>query len=136
MSRRPNILFILTDDQGAWALGAAGNQEILTPHLDRLASVGAYSPNLFCASPVCSPARASILIGLAPSRHGIYDWIRAPILRDGRMEIDERYLTDVVTEGALEFLDRYGQGEQPLHLSVHYTAPHSPWDQDQHPEEL
>ena len=77
MANRPNILFILTDDQGAWALGAAGNREIITPHLDRLASEGAYFPNFFCASPVCSPARASILTGLPPSQHGIHDWIRS-----------------------------------------------------------
>ena len=32
--RRPNVIFVLTDDQGAWALGAAGNQEVLTPNLD------------------------------------------------------------------------------------------------------
>ena len=73
----PNIIFILTDDQGAWALGAAGNQEILTPNLDQLAHDGAYFPNFFCASPVCSPARASILTGLTPSQHGIHDWIRS-----------------------------------------------------------
>ena len=209
MRNRPNIIFILTDDQGAWALGAAGNQEVITPNLDRLASEGTYFPNFFCASPVCSPARASILTGLAPSQHGIHDWIRsgnvpaeqcpkpvmddtsaieylaglptytqlladsgyvcglsgkwhlgdslrpqqgfsywrvipyggseyygAPILRGGQMETDDRYLTEVITEGALDFLERYGQGEQPFYLSVHYTAPHSPWDHDQHPEEL
>ena len=209
MFEHPNIIFILTDDQGAWALGAAGNQEILTPNLDQLAHDGAYFPNFFCASPVCSPARASILTGLTPSQHGIHDWIRsgnvpaeqcpkpfmddtraikylaglptytqiladngyvcgvsgkwhlgdsvqpqqgfsywrvipyggsdyygAPILRDGQIEIDDRYLTDVITEGALDFLDRYGQGEQPFYLGVHYTAPHSPWDAVQHPEDL
>ena len=36
----PNILFILSDDQGAWAMGCAGNEEIVTPSLDRLASTG------------------------------------------------------------------------------------------------
>jgi len=74
---RPNIVFFLADDQGAWALGCAGNAEIRTPNLDRLAAEGIRFTNFFCASPVCSPARASILTGRIPSQHGIHDWIRA-----------------------------------------------------------
>ena len=42
----PNILFILSDDQGAWAMGCAGNEEIVTPNLDRLASTGITYLNL------------------------------------------------------------------------------------------
>ncbi len=73
---RPNVVFILCDDQGAWALGCGGNPEIRTPHLDRLASRGIRFDNFFCTSPVCSPARASLLTGDIPSRHGVHDWIR------------------------------------------------------------
>ena len=73
---RPNVLFILSDDQGAWALGCAGNPEIRTPELDRLAQRGVRFDNFFCTSPVCSPARASLLTGDIPSRHGVHDWIR------------------------------------------------------------
>ena len=51
-----NVVLILTDDQGYWALGSAGNTEIRTPHLDRLAARGMYFDNFFCASPICSPA--------------------------------------------------------------------------------
>jgi arylsulfatase A-like enzyme len=72
----PNILFFLADDQGAWAMHCAGNPEIRTPNLDRLAESGMRFENFFCASPVCSPARASILTGRIPSRHGILDWLR------------------------------------------------------------
>lgn len=72
---KPNIVFILSDDQGAWALGAAGNDEIRTPHLDSLASGGTRLENFFCVSPVCSPARASLLTGQIPSRHGIHDYL-------------------------------------------------------------
>jgi len=74
--KRPNILFILSDDQGAWAMGCAGNTDINTPHLDRLASSGIRFTNFFCTSPVCSPARASILTGQIPSQHGVQDFIR------------------------------------------------------------
>ena len=73
---RPNILLIVSDDQGAWALGCAGNDEIRTPVLDGLARNGVRFANFFCTSPVCSPARASLLTGDIPSRHGVHDWIR------------------------------------------------------------
>ncbi len=73
---RPNVLFILSDDQGAWALGCAGNSEIQTPNLDRLARTGTRMERFFCTSPVCSPARASLLTGMIPSQHGVHDWIR------------------------------------------------------------
>jgi arylsulfatase A-like enzyme len=74
---RPNIIVILTDDQGYWALGCAGNAEIQTPNLDRLAASGIRFENFFCVSPVCSPARASLLTGALPSQHGVHDWLRA-----------------------------------------------------------
>lgn len=76
--RRPNLLFVLTDDQGPWALGCAGNDEIHTPVLDRLAAEGTRLENFFCTSPVCSPARASLMTGQVPSAHGVHDYLRAP----------------------------------------------------------
>lgn len=75
MSGRTNVIFILTDDQGPWALGCTGNSEIRTPNLDRLAAEGMRFENFFCTSPVCSPARASIVSGRIPSQHGVHDWI-------------------------------------------------------------
>ncbi len=76
-SNRPNIVFILSDDQGAWAMNCAGTPELRTPNLDRLAATGIRFENFFCASPVCSPARASILTGQIPSQHGVQDFLRA-----------------------------------------------------------
>ena len=74
-TNRPNILFILADDMGAWALHCAGNTDIRTPNLDRMAQRGVRFDNFFCASPVCSPARASILCGTMPNCHGVLDWL-------------------------------------------------------------
>ena len=74
-TNRPNLLFILTDDQGAWAMGCAGNPEVRSPNLDRLAKQGIRFGNFFCTSPVCSPARASILTGRIPSQHGVHDFL-------------------------------------------------------------
>ena len=200
---RPNVIVFLTDDQGCWAMGCAGNKEIRTPNLDRLARTGTRLENLFCVSPVCSPARASLLTGQIPSQHGIHDWIRggnnaddrgsgspairylqgltaytdilaahgykcglsgkwhlgdsvtpqngftfwrvhagggsnyynAPMIRDGKRYNEPRYLSDAITDNALEFL-RERKSTSPFYLGVNFTAPHSPWDRENHPREI
>ncbi|SVC17546.1 uncharacterized protein METZ01_LOCUS270400, partial [marine metagenome] len=76
MTSLPNIVFILTDDQGAWANGCYGNKEIRTPNIDRLAADGLRFENFFCSTPVCSPSRATFLTGKIASQTGIHDWIR------------------------------------------------------------
>lgn len=76
MSTRPNILFIIADDLGHWTLGYEGNADAKTPNIDRLAKEGIQLRRFYCTSPVCSPARASLLTGLMPSMHGVADWIR------------------------------------------------------------
>ena len=97
---RPNVLFILSDDQGAWALGCGGNREIRTPALDRLAARGVRFDNFFCTSPVCSPARASLLTGDIPSRHGVHDWIRVGSVGDNRVDYlaGQTLVTDVLAD--------------------------------------
>ncbi len=226
--KNPNILFVMADDMGYWSMGCAGNKEVQTPNLDRLAEEGMYFPEYFCTSPVCSPARASVLCGKMPSGHGVLDWIskghinyedvasdlrkahqdpRAPweyawskqqlegdkairymeglrtytdilaehgyicglagkwhlgdagcpqhgfsyweplamggdnyfypvVLRDGKFDmLRHTYITNYITDKALDFL-RNRDTEKPFYLSVHYTAPHSPWERNQHPEEF
>ncbi|MBR5742018.1 MAG: sulfatase-like hydrolase/transferase [Firmicutes bacterium] len=86
MTKRPNILFILTDDQGAWAMHCSGNSEIETPNLDRIAAEGIRFENFFCVSPVCSPARASIYTGTIPSRHGVHDWLAKGHVSEDRLD--------------------------------------------------
>ena len=76
MKKQPNIVFIISDDQGYWSLGCSGNKEIISPNIDRLAQEGMRFENFFCTSPVCSPARASLLTGTIPSQHGVHDWLR------------------------------------------------------------
>ncbi|MCZ8510986.1 sulfatase-like hydrolase/transferase [Paenibacillus filicis] len=213
IKRKSNIVFILVDDMGSWALGSAGNSEIRTPHLDKLAAEGTRFDHFFCTSPVCSPARASIMTGRIPSQHGVHDWIRSgnvnrgelneevrthlvfadertavdylagqptytellaeagytcalsgkwhlgnnavprkgferwfsiarggcsymkpDIVQDGEVKIVNEYVTDLITDHALQFLDELGRQESPFYLSVHYTAPHSPWNRSEHPE--
>ena len=214
MAKKPNVVFILTDDQGAWAMNCAGTRELYTPNLDRIAASGMRFDNFFCASPVCSPARASLLTGRIPSAHGVHDWLRSGNLDAEKFEkqgkenpyggyVDERkpiaylegqttytdllsqngyccalsgkwhlgdsihnqcgfskwytigkggafyyhadmvengditvehgkYVTDLITERALSYLDSLK--DSTFYLAVHYTAPHSPWEADQHPK--
>lgn len=212
---KPDIIFILADDMGYWALGCNGNTEIKTPNLDKLAARGANFQNFFCASPVCSPARASLLTGKIPSAHGVWDWIRAgnvdkdklpsylqqhqyfvddskpvqylagqrtytqlladngydialcgkwhlgdsltpqcgfadywftiarggtsymapDVVEDGEISIREgEYLTDLITEKAINYLEMRKTKTKPFYLAINYTAPHSPWDAGNHPQ--
>lgn len=69
---RPNILFILTDNQGTDLLSCYGAGAFSTPAIDRLASQGTLFENAFCTQGLCSPTRSSILTGLMPSQHGVH----------------------------------------------------------------
>ena len=82
MAHLPNILLFITDDHGQWASGPYGNHEVSTPNLDSLAASGVVMENAFTPTPVCSPARASLLTGLTPSQHGIHDYIAAAFDRE------------------------------------------------------
>ena len=193
---RPNVLCILTDDQGVWAAGCYSNREIRTANIDRIAETGVRFDRFFVATPVCSPSRATLLTGRIPSQHGVHDWIRggnvgegaasyldgetaytdvlaahgwrcglsgkwhlgnstlpqhgfshwfshqfgggpyndAPMVRNGIPVTEPGYVTNVITDDALAFIDRNANQENPFYLSVHYTAPHSPWTG--HPQDI
>ncbi|MCI0809693.1 MAG: sulfatase-like hydrolase/transferase, partial [Chloroflexi bacterium] len=190
-------------------MNCAGTPELTTPNLDRLAATGIRFENFFCASPVCSPARATILTGQMPSQHGVQDFIRAgnsPTLpgdgkriqylegrttyteilaangydcglsgkwhlgdsatpqagfsfwnvhatgsgdyyrapmfrapasgissdREAEQYTADGYVSDVITDNALGYLESRLGSEKPFSLNVHYTAPHAPWGRDQH----
>ncbi len=71
---RPNLLFLLTDDQRFDSLGCMGNRIIRTPHLDSVASRGVVFTNAFVTTSLCALSRASLLRGQYVSRHGIRDF--------------------------------------------------------------
>lgn len=66
---KPNIIFILTDDQRWDALGFAGNPIVKTPNIDRLARGGIYFKNAFVTTPICAASRASLFTGLYERTH-------------------------------------------------------------------
>src|SRR5438874_2556099 len=68
---RPNIIFIMTDDHAAHAIGAYGSRVNQTPHLDRLAREGALLTNVFATNSICTPSRAAILTGQYSNLNGV-----------------------------------------------------------------
>ena len=173
---RPNIIYIMTDDHAAHAIGAYGSRVNRTPNLDRLAREGALLANVFATNSICTPSRASILTGQYSHINGVtmfnrFDSARmtvARLLQQGgyytgivgkwhlgsdpagfdRWEIlpgqgvyhdpvfytatsektyTGRYVTDVITDLALDFLEHRPR-DKPFFLMVHHKAPHRPWE--------
>jgi len=75
---RPNIIFVLTDDQRFDALGCMGNRIIHTPHIDRLAADGTLFTYMFCTTSICCTSRTSFITGQYERRHHI-DNFRTPL---------------------------------------------------------
>lgn len=110
----PNILLIVSDDQGYNDVGCFGSKEIITPHLDRLAQEGIRLTSFYVTWPACTPSRGSFLSGRYPQRNGIYDMIRneAPdygykykpgeyegtFERVGGMDLKEKLLPELLKE--------------------------------------
>ncbi|HEY3897830.1 MAG TPA: arylsulfatase [Chthoniobacter sp.] len=93
-SRKPNVVIILTDDQGFGELGVTGNPVIRTPHIDRFAAQSASLTN-YHVMPVCSPTRACLMTGRYNYRTGVVD----TFLGRSLMFPDETTLAQMLTTG-------------------------------------
>jgi arylsulfatase A-like enzyme len=173
---RPNILFIMSDDHAAHAIGAYGSRVNETPNLDRLAREGALLANVFATNSICTPSRATILTGQYSHLNGVtvfnrFDSSRMTVARllqrggyytgmvgkwhlgsdpvgfdrweilpgqgayadpvlytaTGEKAYTGRYVTDVITDLALDFLEKRPRNK-PFFLMVHHKAPHRPWE--------
>lgn len=71
-SKRPNIVFVFADQWRAQATGYAGDPNVKTPHIDRMASESLNLPNAVSGWPVCSPYRGTLMSGQYPDRHGVF----------------------------------------------------------------
>ncbi|HEY2934616.1 MAG TPA: sulfatase [Acidobacteriota bacterium] len=178
-ARRPNIVFILTDDQRWDELGIAGHPFLRTPNIDRIGREGALFRNFFVVIPLCSPSRASFLTGQYPHKHGVttngnnnelshklitfprllhdagyrtgyvgkwhmgnddmprpgFDrWVSFkgqgayddPVLnKDGKVEKVSGYITDILNDEAVAFIERSHRG--PFLLYLAHKAVHGPF---------
>ncbi len=92
IEENPNIILIMTDDQGWGDAGFNGNTEIKTPNLDYLASNGIIFDRFYSASAVCSPTRASLITGRNPYRMGI------PTANKGHMKVEEITIAELLKD--------------------------------------
>lgn len=108
---KPNIIFILTDDQRWSALGHAGNELIHTPEMDRLAEEGAYFKNALVTTPICAASRATIFTGLYERTHA-YTFQTGPI----REEYMETAYPKLLKEAGYRvgFFGKYGVNHKDL----------------------
>ncbi|WP_205959937.1 sulfatase family protein [Flammeovirga aprica] len=86
--KQPNIIYIMSDDHAAHAIGAYGGRLSSlnpTPNLDKLADEGIRFSNAFCNNSICTPSRASIITGQYPQTNGVLDL-------DIRLEPEKQYL--------------------------------------------
>jgi arylsulfatase A-like enzyme len=90
-ARQPNILLIVSDDQGWPDLGCIGTKPVKTPNLDRLAAEGVRATNYYVTWPACTPSRGSILTGRYPQRNGLYDMVRNDMVNFGYRYSPEEY---------------------------------------------
>ncbi|REE01549.1 arylsulfatase [Marinoscillum furvescens] len=183
--RQPNVLVILTDDQGAGDFGFMGNEWLETPVLDRLVREGVHLTN-FYVSPVCAPTRASFLTGRYHQRTGVTgvtrgrenmsldeqtiaqafkandyatgcfgkwhngahypyhpmgrgfdqfvgfasghytNYFDSKIERNGRVVDFEGYLSNVITDAAIDFIGEAVAADKPFFCYVPYNTPHTP----------
>ena len=70
--KKPNVIFVFTDQLRYQATGFGGDPNVRTPHLDRLASMSLNFTTAVSGCPVCSPARASLLTGQYADKHGVF----------------------------------------------------------------
>lgn len=87
---KPNVILLMADDLGWGDVGFNGNEKIITPHLDQMASSGIRFTDFYAAAPLCSPTRASVLTGRAPFRQGIF------AAHTGGMRVAEKTLAEVL----------------------------------------
>jgi len=174
--KRPNILFVFTDDHASHAISAYGSKINQTPHIDRLATEGMIFRNCFVTNSICAPSRAVIQTGKHSHVNGVIDnrvefdtsqqtfpkllqkagyqtaiigkwhlkaeptgfdyWkvltgqgtyynprFRTP---DGPVNLTG-YTTDIITDLALEWLDKGRDKSKPFMLMYQHKAPHREW---------
>ncbi|TFG52655.1 MAG: DUF4976 domain-containing protein [Candidatus Aminicenantes bacterium] len=174
--RRPNILFIMSDDHASQAVGCYGGRLNRTPGIDRIAREGVRFDNCFCTNGICAPSRAVILTGKHSHLNGVRDnavafdgsqstfpkllraagyetallgkwhlksdptgfdyWNILPgqgdyynpdLIEMGAKKRVAGYVTDILTDIAVDFLEARRTESQPFLLMLQHKAPHRNW---------
>ncbi|TVS13301.1 MAG: Cerebroside-sulfatase [Planctomycetaceae bacterium] len=135
----PNIVLIYIDDMGYGDLACYGSEVNDTPHVDRLAAEGMRFTDFYSSSPVCTPARASLMTGCYPGRVSFdgfgpegRSWVLFPGFAEG-LHPDERTLPELLKEKgyATAHIGKWHLGDQPEHLPTrhgfdsYYGVPYS-----------
>lgn len=117
---RPNIIFIMTDDQGPWAFGAAPNPDAHTPNIDRLCREGVRLANYFVTTPVCSPSRAGLITGRYSTEVHIPDYLKS----DSNLGLSTDFPTwpEILDEAgyATALIGKWHLGKQDEFYPTHY----------------
>jgi arylsulfatase A-like enzyme len=96
----PNIVLIISDDQGYPDLGCIGGKPLITPSLDKMAAEGVRGTSFYVTWPACTPSRGSVLTGRYPQRNGLYDMVRNDMVNFGhRFDAEEYAVSPEMTLG-------------------------------------
>lgn len=114
MDQRPNIVFILTDQQRLDTIAALGYNHVITPNLDRLVSEGTVFRNMYVTAPSCAPSRASLFSGTYPHTNGVfrndepwsYCWV-SELNKAGYRCVNVGKMHTMPIEGAFGFHERH-----------------------------
>ncbi|MEQ3626253.1 MAG: sulfatase-like hydrolase/transferase [Celeribacter sp.] len=114
MQNRPNIVFIITDQQRYDTIAALGFDHMITPNLDRLARRGTSFDNMYITSPSCAPSRASLFSGTYPHTNGVfrndepwqYCWVK-DLAEAGYRTVNVGKMHTMPIEGAFGFHERH-----------------------------
>ena len=118
--RLPNIVVILTDDQGYADVGVYGAQGFVTPNLDQLAREGCRFTNFHVAQATCSPSRAALLTGCYPNRLGINKAV-GPHISYGLNPAETTLAALLKSRGyATGMAGKWHLGDNPAFLPPHY----------------
>ena len=119
-TQRPNVILIVTDDQGWVDLGSYGSSDLSTPHLDSLAARGLRFTDFYTAAASCSPSRAAFMTGMYPQRVGI-PGVLMPQSRRG-LHPSERTMAEMLKElgYSTACFGKWHLGHDSLHLPINH----------------